>query len=75
MALSWWFSQKASTPPPRLLLWLYWHRLRRPLARLQGLVEHAAQSGDLHLQCPETGSRHVRALAAAFNSLLSRLRA
>ncbi len=58
-----------------LLLWLYWHRLRRPLARLQGLVEHAAQSGDLHLQCPETGSRHVRALAAAFNSLLSRLRA
>jgi len=57
-----------------LLLWLYWNRVQRPLARLRTLVEQAAQHGDLHLQCPETGSRQVRALSAAFNALLSRLR-
>lgn len=58
-----------------LLLWAYWTRVRAPLSRLLTMVEHAAQSGDVHLQCPETGSRQVRALTAAFNALLSRLRA
>lgn len=57
-----------------LLLWLFWNRVHRPLAQLRTLVEQAAQHGDLHLQCPQTGTRQVRALAAAFNALLSRLR-
>ncbi len=50
------------------------YRLMRPIRHFEESIR-IVESGDLNLAVPETGFREVRAISAAFNSMLKRIRA
>lgn len=52
--------------------WLIWRRLVADLNALRDMAQRLA-AGDLAARVPETGPREVRAMAAAFNEMASRL--
>ncbi len=49
------------------------YRLMRPIRQFEESIR-IVESGDLNLSVPETGFREVRAISAAFNSMLKRIR-
>lgn len=50
------------------------YRLMHPIRQFEESIR-SVESGDLNLTIPETGFREVRAISAAFNSMLRRIRA
>lgn len=55
-----------------VLLVLYWRRVREPLEAMRPVLEHAAQSGDLHMQVAVRGGALVRGVAESVNRVLAR---